>query len=257
VPETTPTVALYHTDSYLRTFSARVVAVAEHAVALDQTAFFPGGGGQMADRGALLWEDVSLPVTGLTKRDDVIWHTLAPEAAPPPVSASVSGALDWDFRYRMMRTHTALHMLCGIIFRDYGAQVTGGQMYPDRARMDFALEGFSPQTVREIEAHVNEAIAANHPIKVYTLPRAEAFAIPDLIRTKINLLPAGMTEVRIVEIVGLDLQADGGTHVATTREIVGVRVLKTENKGAINKRMEITLVDDGAAAPDYANGATA
>jgi misacylated tRNA(Ala) deacylase len=256
MPELTPTTALYHADAYLRAFTARVVAVAENAVALDQTAFFPGGGGQMADRGALLWEGRSLPVASLSKRDDVIWHMLPPDATPP-VGATVSGALDWDYRYRMMRTHTALHMLCGIIFRDYGAQVTGGQMYPDRARMDFALESFTPQTVRDIEALVNEAVAANHPIKVYTLPRAEAFAIPDLIRTKINLLPESITQVRIVEIVGLDLQADGGTHVAATREVVGVRVLKTENKGAINKRMEITLVDDGAGAPDRADGAIA
>jgi misacylated tRNA(Ala) deacylase len=241
--ELTPTTALYQRDSYLREFTARVVAVEGDAVALDQTAFFPGGGGQMADRGALLWEGRSLPLDGLSKRDEVIWHALAPGDAPP-VGASVTGALAWDFRYHMMRTHTALHMLCGIIFRDYGAQVTGGQMYPDRARMDFALEGFTPETVRAIEARVNEAVAANHPVKVYTLPRAEAFAIPDLIRTKINLLPEGIAQVRIVEIVGLDLQADGGTHVAATREVVGVRVLKTENKGAINKRMEIALVDD-------------
>jgi misacylated tRNA(Ala) deacylase len=241
--ELTPTTAHYHTDSYLREFTARVVAVEGDAVALDQTTFFPGGGGQMADRGTLLWEGRSLPLAGLSKRDEVIWHALAPGDAPP-AGVSVSGALDWDFRYRMMRTHTALHMLCGIIFRDYGAQVTGGQMYPDRARMDFAMESFTPETVRAIEARVNEAVAANHPVKVYTLPRAEAFAIPDLIRTKINLLPESITQVRIVEIVGLDLQADGGTHVASTREVGGVRVIKTENKGAINKRMEITLVDD-------------
>jgi misacylated tRNA(Ala) deacylase len=244
--ELTPTTALYHSDSYQREFTARVVAVEGDAVALDQTAFFPGGGGQMADRGALLWEGQSLLLAGLSKRDEVIWHALAPGDAPP-VGASVTGALDWDFRYHMMRTHTALHMLCGIIFRDYGAQVTGGQMYPDRARMDFTLEGFTPETVRAIETRVNEAVAANHPVRVYTLPRAEAFAIPDLIRTKINLLPEGITQVRIVEIVGLDLQADGGTHVDATREVVGMRVVKTENKGAINKRMEIALVDSNPA----------
>jgi misacylated tRNA(Ala) deacylase len=249
MPELSPTVALYHSDSSLREFTARVVAVAEGAVALDQTAFFPGGGGQMADRGALRWEGRTLPLAGLSKRDDVVWHALEPGAAPP-VGATITAALDWSFRYRMMRTHTALHMLCGVIFRDYAAQVTGGQMYLDRARMDFALESFRPELVREIEARVNEAVAADHPIKVYTLPRAEAFAIPDLIRTKINLLREGISQVRIVEIVGLDLQADGGTHVASTRAVGGVRVLKTENKGAINKRMEIALVDtmdDGAA----------
>ena len=243
--ETTPTTLLYHADSYVRQFSARVVATADAAAALDQTAFFPGGGGQMADRGVLVWEGRRLPLARLSKRDEVVWHELAPEAGPPPpVGSTVLGELDWDFRYRMMRTHTALHMLCGIIFRDFGAQVTGGQMYPDRARMDFSMETFTPAHVRDIELRVNEAVAADHPVKVYVLPREQAFEIPDLIHTKINLLPPGITEVRIVEIVGLDLQADGGTHVQSTREVHGVRVLKTENKGKINKRMEIALADD-------------
>ncbi|MBF6592808.1 MAG: alanyl-tRNA editing protein, partial [Ktedonobacterales bacterium] len=148
-----------------------------------------------------------------------------------------------DFRYRMMRTHTALHMLCGIIFRDFGAQVTGGQMYPDRARMDFTMDAFTPECVRDIVERVNEHAAAGRPVKVYSLPREQAFEIPDLIRTKINLLPPGIATVRIVEIVGLDLQADGGTHVHSTREVAGITVLKTENKGKLNKRMEIALVD--------------
>jgi misacylated tRNA(Ala) deacylase len=243
--QTEPTTLLYHGDSYLREFDARVVAVDGAAIALDRTAFFPGGGGQMADRGALLWEGRRLPLAGLSKREDVVWHALAPEAGPPPpVGATPRGELDWDFRYRMMRTHTALHMLCGIIFRDFGAQVTGGQMYPDRARMDFALEMFTTTVVRDLEIRVNEAVAADHPVKVYSLPREQAFAIPDLIRTKINLLPPEITHVRIVEIVGLDLQADGGTHVRSTREVRGIRVLKTENKGKQNKRMEIALVDE-------------
>ena len=144
----------------------------------------------------------------------------------------------------MMRTHTALHLLCGLIFKNYGAQVTGGQMYADRARMDFSMEGFSPALIKDIEASVNQAIRENHPIKVYRLPRAEAMEIPDLIRTKINLLPPDIQEIRIVEIVGVDLQADGGTHVHETSEVGGVRVIKTENKGKLNKRMEVALVDD-------------
>jgi misacylated tRNA(Ala) deacylase len=235
---------LYHDDSYLSTFDAEVVAVEGDALALDATAFFPGGGGQMADRGALLAAGRQLPLVGLEKRDDVVWHLVEVGAGPlPAVGDRVTGELDWDFRYRMMRTHTALHMLCGIIFRDFGAQVTGGQMYPDRARMDFAIETFTPEFVRDIEARVNEAVASPHEIKVYTLPREQAFAIPDLIRTKINLLPPEIATVRIVEIVGLDLQADGGTHVRSTHEVGGIRVLKTENKGKQNKRMEIALVD--------------
>ncbi|HEX2350137.1 MAG TPA: alanyl-tRNA editing protein [Ktedonobacterales bacterium] len=241
-----PTTALlYHDDSYLRQFEADVLAVEGRALALDRTAFYPGGGGQMADRGELTLGERRLPLAGLRKDGEVVWHTLAEEAGElPAVGQRVAGAIDWPFRYQMMRTHTALHLLCGLIFTHYGAQVTGGQMYPDRARMDFAMEGFSPALVAEIEASVNQAIRENHPIKVYRLPREEAMQIPDLIRTKINLLPPDIQVIRIVEIVGVDLQADGGTHVHETREVGGVRVLKTENKGKLNKRMEIAVVDD-------------
>ena len=242
-----PTTLLYATDSYLRSFEARVVATEGRAVALDQTAFYPGGGGQMADRGELVVDGRRLLVAGMSKRDGVVWHELAGDAGDlgelPAVGAAVTGEIDWPFRYRMMRTHTALHLLCGLIFREYGAQVTGGQMYPDRARMDFAIAGMTPDFVHDIERSVNEAVAADHPIKVYQLPRAKAMKIPDLIRTKINLLPPEITEIRIVEIVGVDLQADGGTHVHSTREVGGVKALRTENKGKQNKRMEIALVD--------------
>lgn len=239
-----PTTLLYATDSYLRTFDARVVAIDGRAVALDQTAFYPGGGGQMADRGALASEGRMLPVAGMSKRDGVVWHEITEEAGElPVVGAPVTGEIDWPFRYTMMRTHTALHLLCGLIFRDYGAQVTGGQMYPDRARMDFALATMTQDFLHEIERSVNEAIAADYPVKVYELPRAKAMKIPDLIRTKINLLPPEITMIRIVEIVGVDLQADGGTHVHSTREVGGIKVLRTENKGKQNKRMEIALID--------------
>ena len=242
--EVQPTTLLYHTDSYIQTFEARVVAVDGNAVALERTAFYPGGGGQMADHGELVVDDRHLPLADMRKEGDVVWHEVDAEAgALPEVGATVTGNLDWPFRYQMMRTHTALHLLCGIIFRDYGAQVIGGHMYPDHARMDFAIENLTPDFVRDIELRVNETAAEDHPIKVYSLPRAEAMEIPDLIRTKINLLPPEISEIRIVEIVGVDLQADGGTHVASTREVGGIKVLKTENKGKQNKRMEIALVD--------------
>ena len=240
----TPTTLLYATDSYLRTFEAHVVATDGHAIALDQTAFYPGGGGQMADHGELLYDGRRLAVSGMSKRDGVVWHELAEDAGDlPTVGAQVTGEIDWPFRYTMMRTHTALHLLCGLIFRDYGAQVTGGQMYADRARMDFTLATMTQDFLHDIERSVNEAIAADHPIKVSDLPRAEALEIPDLIRTKINLLPPEITRIRIVEIVGVDLQADGGTHVHSTREVGGIKVLRTENKGKQNKRMEIALTD--------------
>ena len=240
----TPTTLLYATDSYLRTFEAHVVATDGHAIALDQTAFYPGGGGQMADHGELLYDGRRLAVSGMSKRDGVVWHELAEDAGDlPTVGAQVTGEIDWPFRYTMMRTHTALHLLCGLIFRDYGAQVTGGQMYADRARMDFTLATMTQDFLHDIERSVNEAIAADHPIKVSDLPRAEALEIPDLIRTKINLLPPEIIRIRIVEIVGVDLQADGGTHVHSTREVGGIKVLRTENKGKQNKRMEIALTD--------------
>jgi Predicted metal-dependent hydrolases related to alanyl-tRNA synthetase HxxxH domain len=232
---------LYYTNSFTYECTAKVVAVDGDDVALDATVFYPGGGGQMADRGIITWPDQDYPasVIAIHKRDDVVWHAL--DYPPPPIGTEVVGTIDWDFRYQMMRTHTALHILCGIIWKEFGVQVTGGQMYPDRARMDFAMEDLDKERIALIEDKVNEAIAADYPIHVYTLPREKAFAIPDLIRTKINLLPPEMTEVRIVEIVGLDLQADGGTHVSHTREVGGIHITRTENKGRINKRLEIVL----------------
>ena len=162
----------------------------------------------------------------------------------PPVGATVRMAVDWERRYRLMRTHTAMHCLCGVVFRDYGALVTGGQMDLDQSRMDFELEDLSAERVAAIEEATNAAISADMPVRVRILPRDEAFAIPDLIRTKINLLPPGIAEVRTVEIVGLDLQADGGTHVAHTGEVGGIRIVGTRSKGKSNKRLEIVLNDE-------------
>lgn len=234
---------LYHENSFTYECSAKVVAVEGDEVALDATVFFPGGGGQMADHGTISWDDYQIQATvlAMNKREDVIWHTLS--CAPPPVGTEVVGTIDWDFRYKMMRTHTALHILCGTIWKEYGVQVTGGQMYPDRARMDFAMENLNKERIAEIEGKINQAVQADYPIRVYKLPREKAFEIPDLIRTKINLLPPEIDEIRIVEIVGLDLQADGGTHVAHTKEVGGIKITKAENKGKINKRLEIMLTD--------------
>ncbi|MDQ2717016.1 MAG: alanyl-tRNA editing protein [Chloroflexota bacterium] len=234
---------IYHENSFTFECSAHVVAVEGDEVALDATVFFPGGGGQMADRGTISWDNQrsEANVVAMNKRGDTVWHTL--DCMPPAVGTEVTATIEWEFRYRMMRTHTALHILCGTIWKEFGVQVTGGQMYPDRARMDFAMEDLSKERIAFIEQKINEAIAQDYPIRVYTLPREKAFAIPDLIRTKINLLPPEMEEVRIVEIVGLDLQADGGTHVSHTKEVGGIKITKTENKGKINKRLEIRLVD--------------
>ena len=230
---------LYHENSFTYECSAQVVAVEGDEIALDATVFYPGGGGQMADRGIITWEGQEATVVALNKRDDVVWHTL--DFIPPAVGTQVVCTIDWDFRYQMMRTHTALHILCGIIWKEFGVQVTGGQMYPDRARMDFSMENLDKERIAYIERRINEAVQADYPIRVYTLPREKAFAIPDLVRTKINLLPPQIAEVRIVEIVGLDLQADGGTHVHHTKEVGGIKITRTENKGRINKRLEIVL----------------
>ncbi len=232
---------LYHTDSYLQEFDALVTAVEGNAVALDRTAFYPGGGGQPNDLGTLAAGGQTWPVTKARKAGADIWHEL--EGSPPAVGAAAHGQIDWRRRYQLMRTHTAMHILCGVIFRDYGASVTGGNMEPLRGRMDFEFETMRQEFVREIEAKINVEVAAARPLKVKILPRDEAFQIPDLIRTKINLLPPGIPEVRTVEIEGLDLQADGGTHVANTREVGQIRIVDYKSKGKINKRIEIALTE--------------
>jgi misacylated tRNA(Ala) deacylase len=193
----------------------------------------------MADRGLLEAWGRQFNVIGVEKRGDTVHHTV--EGELPEVGAPVHGGIDWELRYQMMRTHTALHVLCGVIYRTYGSVVTGCQMYPDRARMDFSLADLTPERVAEIEELSNDAISAGYPVKIRFLPRAEADLIPELIRTKINLIPASVDPVRTVEIVGLDLQADGGTHVANTLEIGSIRITKTENKGRENRRLEIQL----------------
>lgn len=251
-----PTDYVYAHDSYVRTWNATIIGVDRdlRAVALDRTAFYPGGGGQPCDVGTLT--DVSSgrswPVTGIQKGGTLTWHLLGGEDTLPQVGSPVRGDLDWVRRYRLMRTHTALHVLCGMMFRDYGALVTGGNMDVDKMRMDFEMPEFTPDIVAEIERRANLEIAAERDVRVGQLPRDEAFQIPDLIRTKINLLPEGITEIRIVEIVGLDLQADGGTHVANTREVGGIRVIGTRSKGKSNKRLELVLTggEGDEAVPD-------
>jgi misacylated tRNA(Ala) deacylase len=234
---------LYQTDAYLREFAAQVVSVEDGALVLDRTAFYPGGGGQPADRGVVRWNGQNYALDKVKKSGDQVrhWLQLGPGQDMPPIGAAVEGALDWDHRYKLMRTHTALHILCGVIWRDYGAQVTGGNMQPLKARMDFELERMSAGFAAEVEAKINVEVAAARAVSVDTLPREEAFQIPDLIRTKINLLPPAITRVRVVEIAGLDLQADGGTHVANTQEVGVIRVVKHESKGKINKRLRIQL----------------
>ena len=234
---------IYQTNSYIKEFDATMTSVlsAERAVVLDRTAFYPGGGGQPYDVGTLTVDGVKYPVDKVKKQGDDILHFLGGNAPLPSEGATVHGTLDWARRYQLMRTHTALHILCGTVFRDYGALVTGGEMEPGKGRLDFEFETMRGELVREIEAAINKEAVQGREIRVQILPRVEAFQIPDLIRTKINLLPPGITHVRTVEIVGLDLQADGGTHVRNTSEVGTIRVVDYKSKGAINKRIYIAI----------------
>jgi misacylated tRNA(Ala) deacylase len=236
-----------YVDAYARSIEARVATVETGDVTLlvlDRTVFYPGGGGQPPDRGSILRtaDGRSWTVHGARKVEGEIVHELETDGGEPPLAGDlVRVDLDWARRLALMRTHTALHALCGVVWRDYGAQVTGGNMEPGSGRMDFEFETMSGDLVDRIEATVNEELRAARDVRVNVLPREEAFAIPDLIRTKVNLLPEGIEEIRTIEIVGLDLQADGGTHVANTREVGAIRVTGYESKGRINKRIRIAL----------------
>jgi misacylated tRNA(Ala) deacylase len=232
---------LYQTDSYVKDFTAQVTGIdaEQHGILLDRTAFYPGGGGQPNDVGTLHTDGKTYTVSKVAKGN---LHIIEGDDLPA-VGAEVRGVLDWDRRYKLMRTHTALHILCGVVWRDYGASVTGGNMEPLSGRMDFEFERLQKELVGEIEASINNEVQAARDIRVAILPREQAFQIPDLIRTKINLLPEGIPEVRTVELVGLDLQADGGTHVANTREVGHLRIADYKSKGGINKRIYLELTE--------------
>ncbi len=237
------TILLYHTDSFMKETSAVIQVVDEdnHRVILDQTIFFPGGGGQQYDTGTLSVGGKIFPVSRAQKGPEGIWHILETDGRLPEIGSPVTVTLNWERRYQNMRTHTAMHILCGVIFRDFGAQVTGGDMEPLKGRMDFEFEALTKDLVAVIEQAVNKEVAAARQVKVQILPRDIAFQIPDLIRTKINLLPPGINEVRTIEIVGLDLQADGGTHVHNTAEVGIIRIPDYKSKGKINKRIYVEL----------------
>ncbi len=230
---------LYLEDAYIQQFKATVLEQLESAVVIDQSAFYPGGGGQPSDSGRFYTENDTWPVTGVKRVGPKLAHYI--EGDLPDVGLEISGQLNWDRRYHLMRIHTALHVLCGVVWRDYHSSVTGGNMEPLKGRMDFEFETMRQDLVADIEQAVNQEVRQARPIVANILPREQAFEIPDLIRTKINLLPDGIQEVRTVEIVGLDLQADGGTHVNNTSEVGQIRVVNYKSKGRINKRIYIEL----------------
>jgi len=233
---------LYLRDAYLTSFTATVVATREGAVALDRTAFYPTGGGQPHDVGTL----GGILVRDVRKEADHVWHVLdvvAPNGTVLAVGSTVDGVVDWERRHKLMRTHTALHVLCGVIWNEWRVPVTGGNMEPLSARMDFEFDPLPEGFAARVEALVNEALERDHRIDVSFLPRSTAVMDEDLIRTKVSLIPETVTEIRVVDIVGLDKQADGGTHVKSTNEVGRLRVLKTENKGKGNKRIRVEIVD--------------
>ena len=228
------------TDSYLAVAEGRVLDVADGLVVLDRTVFYARGGGQPGDTGRITWDGGAAMVTDTMRRAGVIVHEIAGDMLPEP-GMVVLGEIDWTRRYETMRTHTALHALSGVVYRDFGAKVTGGNMEPGSARMDFELDGISQEFGQEVEARLNAELVRGYPTEIVWMARTEALADPDLIRTKVNLIPEWVEEIRVVDIVGLDRQADGGTHVRSTLEVGQVRVVKTESKGKANKRMRIEL----------------
>jgi misacylated tRNA(Ala) deacylase len=230
---------LYLRDATLREFDAVVTGVVEGGVVLDRTAFYITGGGQPHDTGTLGAARV-VDVRKDRETGEVV-HVL--DGPVPEVGATVHGSIDWDRRHALMRTHTALHVLCGVIWNEYGVAVTGGNMEPLSARMDFEFDPLPSGFGETIEARVNAELAAGRPINVEFLPRETAVEDEDLIRTKVNMIPPSVQEIRVVDIVGLDKQADGGTHVATTAEVGRIKVVKTESKGKGNKRIRIEVLD--------------
>jgi misacylated tRNA(Ala) deacylase len=235
---------LFSVDAYLRKFDASIVAVDrdQARVALARTAFYPGGGGQPSDTGTLEWDGGRADVLRVSREAGRIWHWL--EAAElPQVGSETVGTLDWQRRHLLMRTHTALHVLCGVVWADFGVAVTGGNMEPGIGRLDFDLDAVSAELGRQLERRVNDEIDRARDILVEFFDRSEADADPALIRTKANLIPAHIDPLRVIDIVGLDRQADGGTHVATTAEVGRVEVLKTESKGRANKRVRLAVRD--------------
>lgn len=234
---------IYYNDSYQKEFEFKLIEIVhdENAVVLDRTVFYPGGGGQPCDIGSLIVNEVKYIVNKVKKVNDKIYHYIDGEL--PIVNDEGIGKIDWDYRYKLMRTHTAMHIISAVAWRDYQASVTGGDMDTLNGRMDFEFEHFDKQLIEEIEEKINLEVKTGRDVIINILSREEAFQIPDLIRTKINLLPTGIEEIRTVEIAGLDLQADGGTHVKNTSEVGEIKIVKYKSKGAINKRIYLELIE--------------
>lgn len=234
-----PTNSLYLRDSYIKEFDAQIREVKGQEVLLDLTAFYPGGGGQPRDQGVLITGETRLSVVEVRKEGDEILHKV--EEPLPASIVQVHGVIDWNLRYAHMRNHTALHILSGIVYHEYGSLVTGGQIYPDRARLDFDLEDLNPERLVKIENEANKIVQEARPVYVRFFSQDEAINIENLLRTRVNLIPPDVKQIRVVDIEGFDAQADGGTHVRNTSEVGRIRITKTQNKGKANRRIEIAL----------------
>jgi|SRR5712692_3960948 len=226
-------------DSYLKEFDSQIRETRDQEILLDSTVFYPGGGGQPQDRGKLNAGAATLSVVEVRKEGDEIFHKVKEPLENLP--AQVHGVLDWDMRYAHMRHHTALHILSGVVYHQFGSLVTGGQIYTDRARLDFDLEDLNPERLAKIENEANKVVQEARPVNVRFFSRDEAVNIDALLRTKINLIPPNVKQIRVVDIEGFDAQADGGTHVRNTKEVGRIRITKTQNKGKMNRRIEIAL----------------
>lgn len=241
---------LYLTDAYLRETEASVVEVRPGAIALDRTVFYPTGGGQPHDVGTITVDGRVFEVGAVKKEGLTVWHTMvgaddetveSASAGMPEPGAAVTAAIDWERRHQLMRTHTAMHVLCGVIWNEFGKAVTGGNMEPLSGRMDFEFDPLPEGFAERVTSAVNAELEADRPIEVSFLERSAALSDEDLIRTKVNLIPESVTTIRVVDIVGLDKQADGGTHVARTGEVGRFEITKTESKGKGNKRVRMKL----------------
>jgi misacylated tRNA(Ala) deacylase len=240
---TGPTEELAPKDAYLSSAEGNLVEVSEGGLYLDRTVFYARGGGQPGDVGTITWDGGTVEVIDTVRRDGGPFHVVPEGSAMPDPGTPVQGVIDWERRYMTMRTHTALHALSGVVYRDYGAKVTGGNMTPGEARMDFELDGISVEFGEEVERKLNQELVKGYPTEIIVMARELALRDPDLIRTKVNLIPDFVQEIRVVDIKGLDRQADGGTHVNSTLEVGHIEVVKTESKGKSNKRMRIRVVD--------------
>ncbi len=233
---------IYNSDAYIKELDSKIIEVNEDHIVLDKTIFFPGGGGQPNDLGSIFVDNQELKIEKVSWKDGKIAHFINDNDLK--VGDLIKSKIDWERRFKLMRTHTALHILCGVIWRDYQAAVTGGNMEPLKGRMDFEFPSLSAELTEEIEKKVNVEVQEDRKITVDFLPREEAFQIPDLIRTKVNLLPESLKIIRTINIHGLDLQADGGTHVSSTLKVGKIKITGHESKGKINKRIRIAILDN-------------